>query len=146
MGTKFNVKCNDDDTYITASLLEGSILFSDETSDLQIILKPGEKIIYDKISKDYTVQLIKSREDAVAWINGKIIFNNSTLDEIAKELERYYNVRISFTDDNVKKERFNADFETADNIYQIISILERTKKFDYKLQRSNREIVISSRK
>ena len=145
LGTKFNVKCNEDENFISASLLEGSILFSEEQVALEVILKPGEEIIYDRIKNDYILQTIKSDDDAIGWLDGKIIFNNSTLAEIAKELERHYNVRISFADDKVSKERFNADFETPDNIYQIVSILARTNKFDYTFQKSNRKIVITSK-
>lgn len=144
LGTHFNVKCNDDEDYISASLLEGSILFSEQQDDLEVVLKPGEEILYDRLNNKYSVHPINSNEDITGWINGKIVFTNSTLEEIAKKLERHYNVKISFTDDMVKKERFNADFEASDNIYQIISLLEATKKFKFNLNTNDREITISS--
>lgn len=144
LGTKFNVKCNEDEDFISVSLLEGSILFSDQQVDLEMILKPGEQILYDRFNKTYSLHAIKNEYDIVGWMDGKIVFTNATLEEIAKKLERHYNVKISFTDEMVKRERFNADFETPDNIYQIISILEATKKFKYKLHSDKREIVISS--
>lgn len=144
LGTNFNVKCNDDEDFISASLFEGSILFSEQQIALEVILKPGEEVFYNRIDNSYSVRSIESAGDIVGWIDGKIIFTNATLEEIAKKLERHYNVRISFSDETIKKERFNADFEATDNIYQIISILEATKKFTYKVQKSNREIIISS--
>ena len=144
LGTNFNVKCNDDENFISASLFKGSILFSEEQLSLEVILKPGEEIYLDRINNSYAVRTIESGEDIVGWIDGKIIFTNATLEEIAKKLERHYNVRISFADELIKKERFNADFEAPDNIYQIISILGGTKKFTYEFQQSNREITISS--
>ena len=144
LGTKFNVKCNEDEDFISASLIEGSILFSEQQIALEVILKPGEEIFYNRLNNIYSVHAIKSEEDIVGWMNGKIIFTNATLEEIAKKLERHYNVKISFTDEIVKKERFNADFEAPDNIYQIISLLEATNKFKYKLNTNKREIIISS--
>lgn len=144
LGTKFNVKCNDDEDFIAASLLDGSILFSEQQADLEVILKPGQEIMYNRLSNKYSITPINSNEDITGWMNGKIVFTNATLEEIAKKLERHYNVKISFTDDMVKEERFNADFGAPDNIYQIISILEATKNFRYKLDNNNREIIISS--
>ena len=144
LGTNFNVKCNEDEDFISASLFEGSILFSEQQIALEVILKPGEEVLYNRTNNNYSVRLIESAGDIVGWMDGKIIFTNATLEEIAKKLERHYNVRISFSDETIKKERFNADFEATDNIYQIISILEATKKFTYKVQKSNREIIISS--
>lgn len=144
LGTKFNVKCNNDEDFIAASLLEGSVLFAEEHNNLKVILKPGEEILYNRLNNNYSVHPISSNEDITGWINGKIIFTNATLEEIAKKLERHYNVKIIFADDKVRKERFNADFEATDNIFQIISVLEATKKLKYELHNNNREIIISS--
>lgn len=144
LGTKFNVKCNYDESYISASLLEGSILFSEQDLDKDIKLRPGEELFYDRTNKHYSVNQIKSEEEIVGWMDGKIIFTNATLEDIAKKLERHYNVRISFMDEKIKSERFNANFETPDNIYQIISILAATNKFTYQIEENRREIVISS--
>lgn len=145
LGTKFNVKCNNDENFITTSLLEGSVLFAEEHNNFEVKLKPGEEIVYDRLINKYTIQPTRSAEDITAWINGKIIFTNATLEDIAKKLERHYNVKITFADEKVKEERFNAHFDASDNIYQIISILEGTKRFRYKLDSNEREIIISSR-
>lgn len=144
LGTKFNVKCNDDESFISASLFEGSILFNEEQAALKLILKPGEEVLYDRDNNNYSIRLINSEEDIVGWREGKIIFTNASLEEIAKKLERHYNVKILFANPEIKVERFNADFEASDNIYQIISMLGATKKFTYSFNKNNREITISS--
>lgn len=143
LGTKFNVKCNEDDDYIITSLMEGSVQFSDVNIRSLIKLKPNEKLIFDKNTHQFEVEKIVSQEDVTAWINGKLLFENNSLEEIARSLEKHYNVHITFGDENAKNIRFNAEFEMADNIYQIMSILELTDKFTYQID--NRNIVISSK-
>ena len=133
LGTKFNIRSNDDDNYITTTLFNGSISFSDNEK-LNITLKPGEELVFDKTTRTAQVRSLDYPEDALNWINGKLMFENSTLEDIAKNLERHYNVNIRFKDDNVKQKRFTAEFESADNIYQILSILELTQKFNYKIE------------
>ncbi|HBG39890.1 MAG TPA: hypothetical protein DDW85_00585 [Porphyromonadaceae bacterium] len=143
LGTKFNVRCNDDDNFLSASLVEGSILFSDADKKLSVKMKPGEHLLFDKQNNTTALSQVTSVEDIYGWIDGKLIFHNTSLEEIGKDLEKYYNVEIVFNDEQVKRERFTAEFEMTDNIHHILSMLELTNKFTYKTH--NREIIISSK-
>jgi ferric-dicitrate binding protein FerR (iron transport regulator) len=143
LGTKFNVQCNEDENFLSAALIEGSILFSDITKKLSRKLLPGENLLFDKINNTINLTRIISPEDVLGWVEGKLIFHNASLEEIARSLEKHYNVKILFKDENVKTERFNAEFEVTDNIYHILSMLELTNKFIYETDK--REIIISSK-
>lgn len=143
LGTKFNIRGNDDENYLSATLVEGSILFSEAEANLNVKLKPGEELIFDKTTRQYRLKNLTNPQEILGWMNGKLLFENASLEEIAKDLERHYNVHIRFSNEKVKKERFNAEFEMADNIYQILSILELTNKFTYKIDK--REVIISSK-
>lgn len=143
LGTKFNVRSNEDENYLSATLMEGSILFSENKANIYVQIKPGEELIFDKSTQAYQLKNLSNPTEILGWMEGRLIFENNSLEEIAKSLERNYNVRIRFGDNMVKQKRFNAEFEMADNIYQILSILELTDKFTYKINK--REIVISSK-
>lgn len=143
LGTKFNVRCNEDENHITTSLMEGSIQFSDVNVESSVKLKPNERLVFDKKTHQFKIDEIISKEEVTAWINGKLLFENNSLEEIARSLEKHYNVHITFDDDNAKNIRFTAEFEMADNIYQIFSILELTNTFTYQI--NNRDIVIFSK-
>ncbi len=59
---------------------------------------------------------------------------------IVSELERYYNVEVRFMDDSLRGERFSGDFHLEDGIYHIMSVLQLTYKFHYKVNRDNIEL------
>lgn len=143
LGTKFNVRCNRDEDFLQTTLMEGSIRFSDTNISSKATLKPGEELIFDKNTHQIQLKKSNNQEDILGWIDGKLLFENTSLEEIAKALERHYNIDIHFADELVKKERFNAEFEISDNIYQILSVLQLTDKFTYKI--SNRDVEISSK-
>lgn len=143
LGTEFNVRNNADERYITTTLVEGAIHFKNTRGGADLQLNPGEELVFDKNFQQYHLFTHANAGDAIGWIDGRLIFRNVPLHEIANSLERNYNVRFHFADEKVKNERFNADFEIADNIYQILSILELTNRFRYEID--NREITISSR-
>lgn len=143
LGTKFNVRNNHDEGQMTTTLLDGSIRYIDENANVNVVLKPDEELVFDKNNNQYYLKQISYVSDVPRWIDGKLAFENASLAEIAISLERNYNVRIHFADEEVKHQRFNAEFETADNIYQILSILEITDKFTYRV--NNRDIILSSK-
>ncbi|MDD2511624.1 MAG: DUF4974 domain-containing protein [Proteiniphilum sp.] len=144
LGTKFNARSNEDEPFITATLIDGSIRFVNKSSDLSVKIKPGEELIFDKTHRQYHLTKPSAPQDALNWIHGKMTFKNASLEEIAKSLERHYNMHIYFADEQVKQERFNAEFEITDNIYQILSILELTNKFNYEIK-NRRDVIISAR-
>lgn len=143
LGTKFNIRNNIDERYITTTLIEGSIKFSNEFAGIDLQLIPGEEMKFNKKDQQYSMYQHSNITDVIGWIDGRLIFRNNTFFEIAVLLEQNYNVRIHFADELVKTERFNADFEISDNIYQIMSILELTNRFKYEI--NNRDITISSK-
>lgn len=141
LGTNFNVKSNNDEPDIVVSLIEGSISF-DDNGDYFAILKPNERLIYNKLSHQYKIETIVPDDEVTAWLKGRIIFKNTPFEEMARTLVKHYNVKIMFLDDNVKQKRFTAEFGVSDNIYQIFSILALTNTFEYNI--IDREIIIKS--
>lgn len=142
LGTRFNVRCNDDETYLSTTLMEGSVLFSDAHAGLSRQLSPGEELVFDKNSRQIEMKQRHRPEESTCWIRGRLLFEDAPLEEIALSLERHYNVEIRFGDEKIGHERFNADFETTDNIFQILSVLELTGKLRYEV--NHREVTIFS--
>ena len=142
LGTKFNVRCNEDEPFLSTTLMEGSVLFSDDHAGMSRQLSPGEELFFDKNSLQIEMRQHLRPEEAACWIRGRLLFEDAPLEEIARSLKRHYNVEIRFGDERIKQERFNADFETSDNVYQILSVLELTGKLRYEV--NHREITIFS--
>lgn len=143
LGTKFNVRANSDEEQITTNLIEGSVRYRDQNNGRDIIMNPSERLIVDKLTDRFRVEENSLVEEATAWIDGRLIFENSSLEEIARSLEKHYNVHISFADARVKELRFNAEFDMADNIFQILSILQMTNKFTHSIDQ--RDVMIMSK-
>jgi transmembrane sensor len=166
LGTVFNVKAYPADKTVETSLLKGSVeitLKNDEKK--KIILKPNEKIVLpnlmaDKLQDekssskktiaakaDYkiaTLTYIDSAVKEVSWTENRLAFTDNSFEEIAPELERWYNVSITIEDEAVKQFRFTATFDQK-NIIQIMDALQLTRQFEYLVEQNNR-IIIRKRK
>lgn len=139
LGTKFNVKANPDETFITTTLLEGSILLHAPSLPKEgIRMQPNQQFRLDIAAGQQDLTNCENSGDFISWIDGALHFERATLEEIARTLERYYNVEIVITKEALKQEQFTCDFETSENIYRIFSVLKMTNKFDYTV--NNRRI------
>jgi ferric-dicitrate binding protein FerR (iron transport regulator) len=145
LGTRFNIRSNDDDPFITTTLLEGEIKVTATAwgIDKEIVMKPNEQLRFNREGNQRELYVCPTAEEYIDWINGKLHFENAPLSEIAAGLERYYNVDITISSEKLRNEKFTCDFETTENIYQIFSILKLTNTFDYKI--NNRHIEIAER-
>jgi ferric-dicitrate binding protein FerR (iron transport regulator) len=142
-GTRFNIRSNEDDPFITTTLLEGSIRVTAAgwEEGQAIIMKPQEQLRIHQKNDQSELFICPIAEEYIEWINGRLHFEQASLKEIAASLERYYNVDITIAGEKLQNEKFTCDFETTENIYQIFSILKLTNKFDYKI--NNRQIELS---
>ena len=143
-GTRFNIRSNEDDMFITTTLLEGEIKVTAAAwGDKEIVMKPNEQLRFNRETNQSERYVCPSAKEYISWINGKLHFEGAPLSEIAASLERYYNVDITISSEKLRNEKFTCDFETTENIYQIFSILKLTNTFDYKI--NNRHIELSER-
>ncbi|MDR1681658.1 MAG: DUF4974 domain-containing protein [Prevotellaceae bacterium] len=144
VGTKFNIRSNEDDRYITATLLEGMLRITAPGWDgREIIMNSQEQLRFNQETGQSDWYVCPTANEYIGWIHGQLHFERAPLTEIAACLERYYNINITITGNTLKREKFTCDFETTENIYQILSVLKQTNKFDCKIQ--NRQVEISER-
>lgn len=95
-GTRFNVEAYSEEPDVTVTLVDGRIGFDyplrKEIKELK--LTPGEKIVYN--SRSGQIELFKtSCKTETAWVDGKIILENTPAKEVLHILEKRYNVQFT---------------------------------------------------
>lgn len=138
LGTKFNVKSYDDeDSFV--SLMEGKveIVTSDEAN--RVTLEPND---HATISLAGEILLSKrlAIENINTWTSGEFNYLNATLIDIAKDLQRRFNVKIKISNEELAYKVFTYSAEEFTTLDQILRHLKATKELDYK--RDKDEITI----
>lgn len=130
-GTQFNVNTYDDQEEVEAILVEGKV---DIHSYDRFIagLQPGEKLLYNKQTKKYIIQKVNIYENT-AWKDGKIVFRNTSLDEVFRILGHRFNVEIVLHNQKKDKEYNCWATFTNETIYQIFSYLEEATPIRWKV-------------
>lgn len=125
LGTEFNLKSYPEDSEIEVCLFEGAVSFLEDekkVNDFPILLKPGEKIVYDKSAQ--TVD--KSRFDLdnyTSWEKGEFYFKNCPLEDIVRQLERHFNRRIVISTESLKTVSFYMAFVNDESLEEILNVL-----------------------
>lgn len=134
MGTKFNVKSYPEETRTEVSLVEGSIDldFKYNGANHSYSLTPGTSLIFNHASGKVESYSFSS-DDYISWSdeNAGIYFRNITLEEIALELQRKFDVLIVIRDENLKKELYYASFVNNESLNEILEMLNINKTLKF---------------
>lgn len=112
LGTRFNFKAYQDENNIEVVLERGKIQLNTlwQKHNDEIIMKPGDWAVVDK--NRLQASLSKGNiEKLTAWRTGKLIFDNSSMTEVVRTLERWYGVDIKIMDNSIMQYRITTTFE-----------------------------------
>jgi|SaaInl0LU_22_DNA_1037365.scaffolds.fasta_scaffold00374_13 transmembrane sensor len=135
LGTKFNVSAYHENLTAEVVLVEGSVGLSHEKEALKkesLTLTPGTKGSFDKKKKQISKEKV-TIEIYTQWLEGGLVFRNRSFENISKNLERHFNVKIANTNELLKKEIFNASFK-EEPIEIILNDLKNSFYFEYKME------------
>ena len=135
LGTKFNFRNYEDDLEAKVCLLEGKVALN--TKQKETILHPDQQALLDKKTGKLLISKTKAAYSA-EWTNDRLYFDEALLPDIAKELERSYNIKITIADDALNSVRFYGNFRRREqNIQEIMEILSSTEKMTYTINGKN---------
>lgn len=96
LGTSFNINAYMDRGAVYTTLLEGAVRITKK--EQQVTLKPKEQLKLNVQTGGFVVNALsdKSLDNALAWRNGFFNFDGATFEEVVLQLERWYDVEISY--------------------------------------------------
>ena len=133
LGTKFNVLAYPGEEIIATTLVEGKVMVEQKEANGNIktigAMEPGQHVIYN--IKNEVVYCTKgSVEKYIAWKDGKLVFDNESLIEVADRLSRMYNVDFEIAD-NVKDYSYTVTF-VDEPLFQILDLMTIATPISYK--------------
>ena len=129
LGTHFNVKSYPDEVTATTTLLEGSVRVSKGAGRLMKVLKPGQQ---SKVNHQISVEDVDA-QGAIAWKMGHFNFANENIEDIMRNLTRWYDVEVKY-EKNITRERFVGSISRPKNIRDVLEMLEMTGAVRFKVE------------
>lgn len=135
-GTKFNVMAYEDFERTETTLVEGEVTINKGSQILT--LKPGERAVY---THNYLTKSKAQVRQATLWKDNKFYFDNIPLRELARRLERWYDVKI-ILDPSLKETYYSGYFKNEETVWQVLDVIQMTTPILYE-RNQFREIAIA---
>ncbi len=138
LGTHFNINAYQNESSVQTTLVAGSVKVISH-SDAKII-SPGQQAEMHK-GQTGLLQINKQVDVAkvIAWKNGVFDFNNASLYEIMRQLERWYNIEVEYAP-GIRKYEFVGKMDRGLSLQEVLKGLELSEvHFEIK---SDRKILV----
>ena len=134
LGTTFNVDAYPETNKIATTLVEGKVVLEKilKNGELKSIgtLVPGQYVSFNSNSGE----MLSSKgniDKYIAWIDGKLVFDNEPIGSMAKTLSRMFNVDIEISDD-IKSNIYTVTF-VDEPLFQILDMMTVATRVNYKI-------------
>jgi ferric-dicitrate binding protein FerR (iron transport regulator) len=125
-GTSFNVKGYPDEATVEVTIVSGSVKVNAEDMASLAVL-PSQQVVFDKYSKAILRRTVNLKH-YTSWKEGKFYFNERSLSQIARQLERSFNVNIDIASEELKSVVFSGDFVRGEGIEQILRVMAADRR------------------
>ena len=138
LGTSFDVKAYKDENFQT-TLVEGSVKIINKL-DQVALLKPGQQSI---ITPDDEISLSNVNTNlTTSWREGKLIFVDEPFQNVAKSLERWYNLKIELQGERLKTLGYTGTIE-METLGELLELLNTTTPIKYNFDNKSRTLKMS---
>ncbi len=134
-GTKFNVKSYGEDPTIEITLTEGKVGVGMLNDSKLVYIDPEDQLIFNKKDHEYFVRQVNINQ-YVGWCDGKFHFKSIKFEEIVKQLERNFNVKIYIATVRLRETLFTGDFVNGENLEQILRIITTDQRVNYRMDKN----------
>lgn len=131
-GTSFNLEAYPEENIVNATLIEGSLGVTDKDNKELLLLVSGENAHFEAKTQKLSLTNVNT-EIYTSWKDGFITFRNEKLKDIARKIERWYNVKIVINNQRLGEEAYFGTIMKNKPIDQILEVLKLTSSLKYKI-------------
>ena len=132
LGTQFNLIAYGNENTEEIILKEGRVdVYSNEGQKLET-LRPDQKMLLNTTNNQFTTNTVEA-EQYVSWTEGKLMFRNENMAQVANRLGRWYNVEIEIQDTELLDYAFRATF-IDEPLEEVLKLLALTAPIKYEVQ------------
>lgn len=128
-GTRFSISAWPADKTTELVLEEGMVLFESDALSTSMEVTPRQRVVEENGKVERTTV---DPEKYTAWRQGKLVFRNDSMEELARRISRWYNVDVEIRGEGLDKYLFRGVFED-DPLEEVLRLLKMTSPIDYKV-------------
>jgi transmembrane sensor len=125
LGTHFNINSYTDEPGTKTTLLEGSVRVNDAT------LKPGQQAT---LTNNQLKIAEVNTDEAIAWKNGLFAYKNTPLQNVMRQIARWYDVDIIYQNNDLPQKLLSGSVSRYDQVSGILKAIESTGTARFKIE------------
>ena len=140
LGTSFNVNAYPDDEHIVIHLDEGKINVAFE-SDEEVQVSPGESLIYNKSTNEFTINRMSHPELTSVWKENIIAFREEAISDVFTKLERWFDVRFVNSEHVFQNLRITLESRQS-SLNDVLNDLEKITNLSFEYNKNSKEVSV----
>ncbi|WP_445666698.1 FecR domain-containing protein [Fodinibius sp. AD559] len=134
LGTAFSVRSYPEDQQVQVVVEEGRVSFGQkkEAEDQKAILNRNELGTFDLSTHTVATRTVEDIELYMSWRNGYLKFEETLLNDVAKSLERRYDVEVFFKDPALKDLLLTAYLKSR-SLRNVLDVITTSLEIEYQL-------------
>ena len=132
LGTSFNVDAYAENQAAVVAVKTGKVSVASRKGSDEVLLYPAQQASWQQDAKLKKQQIVN--EDAIfGWLDQTMMFDDETIDEIVKTLERWYDVKVEITTKLDTKKKFTGKYKNP-TLRAVMESLSYAYDFEYELK------------
>lgn len=140
LGTHFNINSYTDEKNVNITLLEGAVRCT-YGSD-KALLKPGQQARIGGVTESGRIDVLNDAnvEKVMAWKNGLFNFNDASLEEVMRQLERWYDIEVVY-EKGIPKLEFIGKMGRDLTLSEVLAGLEMSR-VHFRIEQGRRLVIL----
>jgi ferric-dicitrate binding protein FerR (iron transport regulator) len=138
IGTSFDLQAYPLSGEISTTLVHGKVVLEKEFGGITkqvATLKPSDHAIYKSGKGTVSISSEEDLDKFIGWKDGKLVFFNDPIEDVARKLGIWYNVKVNINNKNLKEYHFTATF-SDEPIEQVLNLLSKASPIKYKIKKA----------
>ncbi|MGY6557662.1 MAG: FecR family protein [Nitritalea sp.] len=134
LGTAFNVRAYPDEQRNTTVLVHGSVRLAAKARRGEVeslLLSPSQLGVHQKGETELRVKLVDTAPH-LSWKEGYMMYRKTNFTRLSKDIKRYYNVDIQFSDPQLAMETISGRLDLRQDIEEVLHFVTTASDLNYK--------------
>lgn len=131
LGTSFGVRSYQEENSIFTTLVSGSVEVQGTQKNVR--LTPSHQAIFDKSTRNLAIKQVDT-ELYTGWKDGKMLYDNCPLEEILRDLKRWYSFEVFYSNSQVKQIPFTLNIRKHEKIDGVLELMQKTGRVDFDIK------------
>ena len=132
LGTSFDVCDYEEDGKMFTTLEEGVVEMEKADNSEQMRMAPGEQVclVEGGRMRKYEVETALF----TSWRSGRLVFKNMSLEDLMRNITRWYDVEVKFERESLKKVVFTGDMKKYEDLSDVLEFIELTSETHFLIE------------